>query len=65
MIKPKPADLSSCCVSTQSLIAIAAAYNVEGTLPATPLALSSGESAILRLTGTALSQPEPEETKAH
>ena len=49
MIKAKPAALPSCCVSTHSLIAIVA-YTVEVTLPAiTPPAVSSGESATLRL----------------
>ena len=48
MIKSKPAALPSCCVPTHSLIAIVA-YTVEVTMPATPPAFSSGESATLRL----------------
>ena len=48
MIYSKPAALPSCYVSAHSLIAIGA-YIVEFTLPATPPAVSSGESATLRL----------------
>ena len=44
MVISKPASLPSCFVSTYSLIAIAA-YIVEVTLPATPPAVASGESA--------------------
>ena len=47
MIKSKPAALPSYCASTHSLIAVV--YTVEVTLPETPPAVSSGESATLRL----------------
>ena len=49
MIKSKLAALPSYCVSTHSLIAVVVVYTVEVTLPATPPAVSSGESATLRL----------------
>jgi hypothetical protein len=48
MINSKPAALPSCCASTRSLIAMIV-YTVEVALPATPPAVSSGESATLRL----------------
>ena len=48
MIKSKPAALPLYYVSTHSLMAVVV-LTVEVTLPATPPALSSGESATLRL----------------
>ena len=48
MIKSKAATLPSCCFSTHSLIAIVA-HTVEVTLIASLPAISSGESATLRL----------------